>query len=856
MKARIQNIDWRTLEQQLASDQIITHDAQVLTYERDASLDRGMPDAVVFPQSSHDVVALVKWANENHVPLIARGAGTCLSGGAIAEHGGVMVATSRMKQIIELDEAGRSAVVQPGIVNLVLDQAAKAKGFYYPPDPASGRSATIGGNIAENAGGPHCFKYGVTTNYVMGLQVVLANGQCIRLGGRAFDYPEYDFTGVMTGSEGTLGIITQASVRLIRNVPAVRTLMVAFDVVEDAGNAVSAIIARGLVPATIEFMDQQIMQMIEKYIPTGLPTDAAAALIIEVDGYAASLAPQMTQVVKVLEKFHGRNLRLAETEEERTNIWYARKSVGGALTRIAPAYFPVDCTVPRSKIAQTLAAVTRICNELDLPVAYMLHAGDGNLHPHFFIHNPSDKELYARVMEAGRRTMELCVGLGGSITGEHGVGTEKRAGMLMMFNADEMSAMQDVKLIFDSQHLLNPGKIFPADFPARAPLAQPPSFPAFSGEPTSTQDAAEMLRACAETGRRIYIRNSGTPSAETPGNNVSCSTRALNRISEYAPSDLYVTVGAGMRLDELQTQLRNDHFWVPLESPWQESTVGGIVASNFNAPLRMRYGSIRDLVLSTTVALTDGRIIRTGRPVVKNVAGYDLTKLFVGSYGTLGLMTEITFKITALPRVVSTILVPIDNLEHGLRLSKQVLRQALVASAILLCRGGDAGNIDAPYALVYSVEGLTEDVSAELSQVREWLIAQGIKNIVESNRSGNTLWAEWMRQSSADPLTVRVGVAPKDLSSVIVNNRENIGDASFVADIANGQWYLRGASNVASIRSNVHALGGYAIVLNAPESMRSEFDVWGYVPESIELMRALKSRWDPSGLLNPHTFVV
>jgi D-lactate dehydrogenase (cytochrome) len=284
------------LKHLLAPIQVVADPIELITYEMDAAFDRGAPDAVVFPRTTDDVVRIVKWAADHGIPLVARGAGTGLSGGAVAERGGVIVAFSRMNRMLELDEAGRSVVVEPGLVNLVLDELVKTKGLCYPPDPASGRTATIGGNVAENAGGPHCFKYGVTTNYITGLELVLADNRVIHLGGRALDYPEYDLTGVVTGSEGTLGLVTRIEARLLRNVPAIKTLMVSFDSVEEAGVAVSAIIARGLVPTTMELMDRKIMRIIEDYAHAGLPVEDGAALIIEADGYPESVSPQIEEI--------------------------------------------------------------------------------------------------------------------------------------------------------------------------------------------------------------------------------------------------------------------------------------------------------------------------------------------------------------------------------------------------------------------------------------------------------------------------------------------------------------------------------------------------------------------------------
>ena len=396
---------------------------------------------------------------------MARGAGTGLSGGAVAERGGIIVEFSRMNHILTIDEYGRSAVVEPGMINLLLDEQVKQKGLYFPPDPASQRASTIGGNVAENSGGPHCFKYGVTTNYVTGMRVVLADGRLVQVGGAALDYPTYDLTGLITGSEGMLALMTAIDVRLVRNPPAIKTMLAVFDSVEQAGTAVSAVIAAGLVPATMEMMDQKIIRIVEDFAHAGLPIEAEAILIIEVDGYAASLDSQIDEISSILLTHGGRDLRVARTEEERNQIWFARKSAAGAVTRLTPSYYTVDITVPRSRLVETLSEVNAICDRYNLRVGYVFHAGDGNLHPLVLIPDNQDKALMERVHHAGREMVEVAVSKGGSLSGEHGVGIEKRVFMSLMHNADELAAMLDIKRAFDPTALLNPGKIFPTPQP-------------------------------------------------------------------------------------------------------------------------------------------------------------------------------------------------------------------------------------------------------------------------------------------------------------------------------------------------------------------------------------------------------
>ena len=847
----------RSLKQILKNQQLVTNPTELITYETDATWEHGRPDAVVFPGSLEEVSQLVRWAAEHQVPLIARGAGTGLSGGAVAEHGGVIVEFARMNHIIEFDEVGRSVVVEPGVVNLVLDELVKTKGLYYPPDPASGRTATIGGNIAENAGGPHCFKYGVTVNYVTGLQVVLADGRIVRLGGRALDYPEYDLVGLMTGSEGTLGLITQMEARLIRNPLGVKTAMASFDSVEQAGAAVSAVIAAGLVPATMEMLDQKIMCIVEDYVHIGLPVHAGAMLIAEVDGYPEGLDTQMSEVVKVLERNGASDIRVARDVEERERIWYGRKSAAGAFARLAPEKFSMDCTVPRSQIANTLRAMNEICARLDLTVGYIMHAGDGNFHPNIPYY-PTDQDQIKRGKQAFEEMVQAVVACGGSITGEHGVGIEKREFMPVMYTGAELAAMWDVKQVFDPAQRLNPGKIFPTKMPEVNCAAPAPAVPRDVFTPKTAQEAAAGLVALSAAKQQVSInvKRDGA---------VTLSTKELTGIIKYAPEDLYITVGSGTPLEQVQAFLAPHSWQVPLVSPWRETTVGGIVATNLNSPQRMRYGSVRDVVLCCTVALTDGRLVRAGRAVVKNVAGYDLPKVLVGSYGTLGLLTDVTFKVVAKPRSQQTFIVPVNDLTLGLAWGSQLRQVAMTASAVVLTKGIALHGVASRYALVYTAEGHEQDVEAEMMQVRAALQKLNAPAPIPiASPTGTAVWADLLRGASAKSLLVRVGVAPKDLADWVKNQSAGLDASSYLVDIANGLVYVVASPNgvsdaktwLDSLRQAALAIGGYAIVTQMPGEWHNAIDWCGYRPDALDLMRGLKERWDPEKILETNGFAM
>lgn len=864
-----------TLKKILPPGRVFTDRASLIAYEVDAGLDKGIPEGVVFPRTAEEVVHVIRWAAAHNVPLIARGAGTGLSGGAVAERGGIIVEFVHMNRLCELDYLGRSALVEPALINLRLDERAQTMGLYFPPDPSSQRASTMGGNVAENSGGPHCFKYGVTTNYVTGMHVVLADGEQIQVGGRALDYPEYDFCGVITGSEGMLALMTSLSLRLLRRPPAVKTLLAIFDSVEQAGTAVSAVITAGLVPATMEMMDQRIVRIIEPFAHANLPLDAGAVLIIEFDGYPESLDRQLDEVITILEQHGGKDMRIARDEEERSKIWLARKSAAGAIAREAPAQYTVDITVPRSHLAEMLVEANRIGDKYALRMGHVFHAGDGNLHPLILVPEPDNAELMGRIHAGGHEMAKVCVALGGSITGEHGVGIEKRDFMPLMHRPAEMLAMWDVKQAFDPQGLLNPGKIFPppasdetGPYGSYVPLSQlVPAVAELSAQgytPATAEDAARQLQALSHAGRPVTI-TSAPLSAQHEQTAAFISTTALSGIKTYAPEDLYVTVGAGTPLAEIQAFLAERGKYIPLASPWPESTIGDLVASNLNAPLRMRYGAIRDNVLCATVALADGRVIRTGRPLVKNVAGFDLTKAFVGSQGTLGLLTDISLKVYAQPRSRQTLLFPVEDLSTGLRWGQEMLQLALTASAIVLVPGSAYGNTQHAYWLAYTAEGVQEDVAAELAQVTQVLQRNQAPAPVTTDTPGGTeLWTSSLAAAGTDSLLVRIGIPVKDVPAYLEDLAALLDNDPYVVDFASGFIYATHSSGdlqtarqwLARLRQPALNHHGYAIVIAQPAVWQDQLDRWGYQPSSLTVMQRLKKQWDPQAILNPRRFVL
>ena len=445
----------------VAPQPLLTQPEDMLVYECDGhTLDKAPPDVVVFPTCTQQVVDIVKLANRHDVPFVARGAGTGLSGGALALEGGIVIEMCRMNKILEVDYGNQRAVVQPGLVNLHLSLAVSDGGFYYAPDPSSQGSCTIGGNVAENSGGPHTLKYGVTTNHVLGLEVVLPDGELVHFGSAVLDTPGYDLTGLFVGSEGTFGIVTSVTVRIMRKPQAVKTLLAFFDTVEAASNAVSGIIGAGIIPAAIEMMDNLAIQAVEAAIRAGLPLDAGALLLIELDGIDDGMEADAQRIADICEHNDCQNVRVAQDDAERALLWKGRKEAFGAIGRLTPNYYTHDGVIPRTRLPEALTRLQIISHRYGLRIANVFHAGDGNLHP-LVLYDERDEEEVERVHKAGHDILQTCVDLGGVLSGEHGIGLEKKNCMPWLFSEADLDVMRRVRQVFNPRELCNPNKVIP-----------------------------------------------------------------------------------------------------------------------------------------------------------------------------------------------------------------------------------------------------------------------------------------------------------------------------------------------------------------------------------------------------------
>ena len=776
-------------------ENVLSRPDELLVYECDGlPHHKHRPRAVVFPSSTEEVSAVMRELAGAKVPFTPRGAGTGLSGGALALDSGVVIEMARMRKILRIDPENRLAVVQPGVVNLDVSRAAAAFGLYYVPDPSSQPSCTIGGNIAESAGGIHCLKYGTTTDHVIGCRVVLAGGDVVDLGGEGVEPQGYDLLGTFVGSEGTFGIATEATLRLSQTPPAVRTLLAEFGEVNDASHAVSAIIAAGVMPAALEMMDGEIIRAVEASIfAAGLPPDAGAALLIELDGIEAGIDDEAERVRSICMEYGARSCRNARDEAERKQLWAARKGAFGAIGRISPDSMIQDAVVPRSRLPEVLGAAYEIAARYQLRIANVFHAGDGNLHP-LICFDSRFADQVMRVREAGRELMEVCVAAGGTITGEHGVGLDKREYLPLVFSDADMNAMLRVRAAFDPWGLCNPGKVVPMlrgcgeakaiaeplDQPVTAirqdVAPQPPrsSLAEIVGEehvvgntvsPGSIDEVAEVIKLAA------LQRWSVVPTGGSDGNaDLIVSTARLNKIIEHEPADLIAIAQAGVNLTDFNSKLSENGQWLPLDPPDDgRATLGGVVANGLGGAQQFGYGRPRGMVIGMKVVLADGSVIRTGGRVVKNVAGYDLSKLFTGSRGTLGIITELNFKLRPRPQREATVVITGATLDL-LKKARDIVAARLFPVAVEILSPALANLIgfsaDEPVLLV-RFAGNEVGVKHQIEQVRGEVVADD----------------EWIwRSIAAASLGHSVSVLPTRLPALIKD-----------IDVAGALWQIGAA---------------------------------------------------------------
>ena len=681
------------LESVLPRNRLITDPAELRVYECDGlPVHRQPPRFVALCDSRDEVVKVVRWCAHERVPFIARGAGTGLSGGATPVPGAVLIDVNRMHKIRSIDLENRIAVVEPGVINLHLSQAVDAAGYHYAPDPSSQSACTLGGNIAENSGGPHCLKYGVTSDHVLALEVVLPDGEIARLGGAVAEPGGLDLVSLFTGSEGTFGVITAITCRLTPKPEAVRTYLAIYDSMAAACRTVSEITRQGILPVALEILDQRTIRAVEASVyAAGYPANAAAVLLIELDGFEAGMDQDEQAITRIVQANAPLEMRSARDPKERTMLWKGRKGAFGAMGRIDTDLYVLDGCVPRTRLESTLEQVYEIADRHRVVVSNVFHAGDGNLHPNIS-YDGRDAELTARVLAAGEEMLRACVDAGGTISGEHGIGIEKREFMPMIYDANDLGLQVAIRDAIDPQHLANPGKIFPDrsiwsppeeeaanGSSSDAPRSRPPSehervfrdaqapIPCAQSIP----ELAERMRAEESEGRRVIPAGTGAHAYasmthdehgggdskggkdgdERKDDAVSLlSTELLEGIAEYEPGDFTIGVHAGTKLDDLEHLLSGNGQEIPWDvAPGEGGTVGGLLARALSGPRRGRYGSIGTFLLGIEGMRARGQRYKAGGMVVKNVSGYQIWKLLAGSHGTLGFVLRANFKLRPIP---------------------------------------------------------------------------------------------------------------------------------------------------------------------------------------------------------------
>lgn len=632
----------------LPPDRVLTDAATLAVHDADAQTAyrcRGL--AVVTPATTEEVIITVRWCHREGVPFVVRGSGTGLCAGATPVAAGIVIVTTRLNRIRELDPVRRLAVVEPGVVNLDISRAAAPHGLFYAPDPSSQPVCTIGGNVGFNAGGAHCLKHGMTSNHVLGLRAVLATGEVVDWNTDSREILGPGWSGLFVGNEGLFGVALEITVNLMPKPEGCFTVLAGFTSSEHAGATVSAIIAAGIVPVAMELMDALTIEAVRPVVAVDYPPDCQALLVIELDGPAAIVATDQIRLEALLRTQQATGWVVARDAASRAAIWKVRKSAYSAYGRLAPSNMVQDCVVPRRHLGTALRRIDELAAAAGLRCANICHAGDGNIHPNL-LHDGSEPGAHARVEHLAGEILEACIALGGSITGEHGVGIEKRPYLSKMYGPAEIDLFHRIRAVYDPQQLANPGKMllpataFERPAGAAATVAASPS-PSELPAPTSIDELVDLVRA---TPRLLPVGARTKPAlsaVEVP----LLSLRHLRGITDYAPDEFVLTASAGTTLTELNAALAAAGQALPFDAPFAAAgaTLGGTVATALSGPGRFRHGSVRDAVIGMTTVDGLGQRLQLGSRVVKNVAGFDLPKFLCGSLGRYAILTTITLKV-------------------------------------------------------------------------------------------------------------------------------------------------------------------------------------------------------------------
>jgi len=856
------------LRRTLPADAVLDDPLQLSLYGYDGTLYEGNPQLVILPETARQVATAAKVCYDAGLPLVPRGAATSLSGGPVPLRGGAVVAFTRMDRVIELDYANRRAVVQPGVVNLDLQNVLATNGYFYAPDPASQCVCTIGGNVGENSGGPHCLKYGVTANHVLGLEMVLPDGRLLRTGGESLDSPGYDLTGIIVGSEGTFGLVTEITCRIMPMPEDVVTMLAVFDSLDAASQAVSDIIAEGIIPATLEMMDNAMIQAVEKHLHAGYPLDAEAVLIIELDGLKSSLEKQIKQIELACQRNGVRSFQIAQDEEERALLWKGRKGAFGAVVNIAPSKICTDISVPRSELPKVLAEVMAIGRKWDIPITNVFHAGDGNLHP-LVLFDPRDEEQVRRAKAADQEITKLGVRQGGVLTGEHGIGCGKREYMAYMFAPAELRLMWRIKEAFDPKGLCNPDKVLPEkeEIPKEQPQALPqgtfdevcPQIAPRSEESRvqpADQDALRNILALADReGRRLLLRGAGTKSRPAPQGVAVVETRRLNRVISHDPENLTITVECGVALPEVDEVVASHGQMLPCRPRAAgRATLGGIIATNDSGPHRLLYGGPRDLLTGIKTALPNGEIVRFGSSCVKNVAGYAVEKPFIGSHGSLGAILELTFRTLPRPETFCTLALSVDSPSSAIPFFAELFQSALRPAAVELLNPSAArivGQASSQWCLLVALEGFAADADETARRLASMADRHNLGRWTELDSDYFDLWSRVtdLDLTDVDASILRVSCPLSAATKLAADLSALDGDVPLRAAPGLGLIFCAVTSDPADYQSRAHSLaekhdGFISWLAPVPAGLRIS-------PQgtALDVCRRLKEAFDANGVL-------
>lgn len=852
----------------MASHRVLSSDLEMESYSYDASMERGRPSAVVFPETAQEVAAITSLCRRLGVPYIPRGSGTNLSGGSTAPHGGIICQLSRLDRVLSYSPDQRRAVVEPFVYNDRINELAAPDRLHFAPDPSSYKVSTLGGNAAENSGGPHALKYGVTFQHVLGVELVTPDAQVIRLGGLALERTGPDLLALLVGSEGTLGTITEVLVRLTP-VPEHRvTLLAIFDDERDAGRAVSAVIASGIIPSTLELMDRETITAVERVLPAGYPPDADAVLLIEVDGVREAVVEEAQTAEERCRECRARSVQLTSDPLERDRLWHGRRSSYAALARSATGMMVCDAVVPRDLLPEALDRIREIVDRYGIVMADTFHAGDGNVHPKLLFDADALEEFQA-VLQASTEIMRACVELGGAITGEHGVGTEKIHAMPWSLDAATLRLNRAVKLVFDGRELSNPGKIIRAcDAPTAPPLvprvrdlrsaleeacagavrvgraedAVDGHVPEFVCEPPTPDGLSAALVACSSSEAPVVVVGGRTAEGWGPPLRelaVLISTHGMTAVRELRAQNLTATFEAGCTWDFMAATVAQESLALRFDPPCPaQATLGGIIATAATGPGRFGHGPLRDSVLGVSTALTTGEQASFGGRVMKNVAGYDLTHLMLGARGALAAVAAATLRLVPLPRSHVTVQMRADSLARAFEAALQLYRTVLEPQAL---RVADAGlpMLSVGFAgLPAATRRLSEDAARCLQ-------AYGDVETLEGPVAPGD------NPASSD-LLVELAVAPTLEAQALALAEEHLGARLVSADVGTGYILVAPVETTADALHALHgdlaALGGWVLDLKGPTSLRAEY--YSALPSDTRL-RGLNQAFDPAGVLAP-----